>query len=62
MSEEDQTADVAVLPKFEMPSYESEMTAKDVKALALRHDIPLDLHHLLLLRDGLWTNFWTNDR
>ncbi|GJR26251.1 hypothetical protein Tco_1102483 [Tanacetum coccineum] len=30
MSEEDQTADVVVLPKFDMPSYESTMSAKDV--------------------------------
>ncbi|GKF13868.1 hypothetical protein Tco_0055330, partial [Tanacetum coccineum] len=35
MSEEDQNADVAALPKFDMPSYESKMTAKDVKSLAV---------------------------
>nr|GEV14467.1 hypothetical protein [Tanacetum cinerariifolium] len=37
MSEEDQTVDVKALPKFDIPSYESKMTAKDVKSLALRH-------------------------
>ncbi|GJS68514.1 hypothetical protein Tco_0683079 [Tanacetum coccineum] len=56
MSEEDQIADVATLPKFDMPSYESEMTAKDVKALALRHGIPLDLHPVAL------TKGWTMDK
>ncbi|GJZ68767.1 novel plant SNARE 11 [Tanacetum coccineum] len=35
VSEEDQTADVAALPKFDMPSYESKMIAKDVKSLAV---------------------------
>ncbi|GJT69830.1 hypothetical protein Tco_1029116 [Tanacetum coccineum] len=39
MSEEDQTADVATLPKFDMPSYESEMTAKDVKARTIPDDM-----------------------
>nr|GEV04003.1 hypothetical protein [Tanacetum cinerariifolium] len=37
MSEEDQNVDVAALPKFDMPLYEFEMTAKDVKSLAIRH-------------------------
>ncbi|GJV61719.1 hypothetical protein Tco_1467819 [Tanacetum coccineum] len=55
MSEEDQTADVAALPKFDMPSYESSMTAKDIKSLAVRHDIPLDLHLVAL------TKGWTMD-
>ncbi|GKB67576.1 hypothetical protein Tco_0928988 [Tanacetum coccineum] len=50
MFEEDQTTDVTVLPKFDMPSYESHMTAKDVKSLAVRYDIPLDLHHILTER------------
>ncbi|GJZ47112.1 hypothetical protein Tco_0600944 [Tanacetum coccineum] len=44
MFEEDQPVDVAALPKFNMTSYESCMSAKDVKSLAIRHDIPLDLH------------------
>ncbi|GJZ21065.1 hypothetical protein Tco_0558104 [Tanacetum coccineum] len=56
MSEEEQTADVAALPKFDMPSYESEMTAKDVKALTLRHGIPLDLYPVAL------TKGWTMDK
>ncbi|GKC30899.1 hypothetical protein Tco_1038193 [Tanacetum coccineum] len=56
MSEEDQTADAATLPKFDMPSYESEMTAKDVKVLALRHGIPLDLYPVAL------TKGWTMDK
>ncbi|GJW82354.1 hypothetical protein Tco_0146329, partial [Tanacetum coccineum] len=56
MSEEDQTVDVTVLPKFDMPSYESEMTSKDVKSLALRHGIPLDLHPVAL------TKGWTMDQ
>ncbi|GKE82659.1 hypothetical protein Tco_1552659 [Tanacetum coccineum] len=56
MSEEDQTADVAALPKFDMPSYESKMTAKDVKSLALRHGIPLDLHPVALTKE------WTMDK
>nr|GEZ93267.1 hypothetical protein [Tanacetum cinerariifolium] len=38
MSKEDQTVDVTALPKFDMPSYELKMTAKDVKSLALCHD------------------------
>ncbi|GJZ80233.1 hypothetical protein Tco_0645227 [Tanacetum coccineum] len=41
MSEEDQAAGVTALPKFNMPSHESEMTSKDVKSLALRHGVPL---------------------
>ncbi|GKF11749.1 hypothetical protein Tco_0049675 [Tanacetum coccineum] len=56
MSEEDQPVDVAALPKFDMPSYESTMTAKDVKSLAARHGIPLDLH-LVALTEG-----WTIDK
>ncbi|GJU43302.1 hypothetical protein Tco_1200568 [Tanacetum coccineum] len=40
MSEEDQAVGVTALPKFDMPSYESEMTSKDVKSLALRRAIP----------------------
>nr|GEX09191.1 hypothetical protein [Tanacetum cinerariifolium] len=56
MSEEDQTVDVVVLPKFDMPSYESTMSAKDVKSLAIRHSIPLDLHPCAL------TEGWTMDQ
>nr|GEU49918.1 hypothetical protein [Tanacetum cinerariifolium] len=56
MSEEDQTVDVTALPKFDMPSYESKMTAKDVKSLSLRHGIPLDLHPVAL------TEGWTMDK
>nr|GEY10909.1 hypothetical protein [Tanacetum cinerariifolium] len=37
MYEKDQTVDVTALPKFDMPSYESKMTAEDVKSLSLRH-------------------------
>ncbi|GJV11190.1 hypothetical protein Tco_1352731 [Tanacetum coccineum] len=48
MFEEDQAVGVTALPKFDMPSYESEMTSKDVKSLALRHGIPLDLHPVAL--------------
>ncbi|GJY55830.1 hypothetical protein Tco_0454945 [Tanacetum coccineum] len=46
MSEEDQPVDVAALPKFAKTSYESCMSAKDIKSLAIRHEIPLDLHHV----------------
>nr|GEV31300.1 reverse transcriptase domain-containing protein [Tanacetum cinerariifolium] len=37
MSEEDQTIDAVALPKFDMPFYESIMSFKDVKSLALHH-------------------------
>nr|GEW47983.1 auxilin-like protein [Tanacetum cinerariifolium] len=50
MSEEDQAVGTTVLPKFDMPSYELTMTAKDVKSLALQHGIPLDLHPVVDLR------------
>ncbi|GKC03695.1 hypothetical protein Tco_0995305 [Tanacetum coccineum] len=56
MSEEDQVVGTTVLPKFDMSSYESTMTAKDVKSLALRHGIPLDLHPVAL------TKGWTMDK
>ncbi|GJU33906.1 hypothetical protein Tco_1182260 [Tanacetum coccineum] len=56
MSEEDQNVDVTALPKFDMPSYESKMTAKEVKSLAIRHGIPLDLHPVSL------TEGWTMDQ
>ncbi|GJR62780.1 hypothetical protein Tco_1504942 [Tanacetum coccineum] len=35
LSEEDQAADIATLPKFDMPSHESSMTTNDVKSLAV---------------------------
>ncbi|GJX46751.1 hypothetical protein Tco_0271941 [Tanacetum coccineum] len=56
MFEEDQTAYVTTLPKFGLPSYESHMTVKDVKSLAVRHDIPLDLYPVAL------TKGWTMDK
>ncbi|GKD37750.1 hypothetical protein Tco_1257957 [Tanacetum coccineum] len=56
MSEEDQTADVVTLPKFDMPSYELNMSAKVVKSLAIRHGIPIDLHPVAL------TKGWTMDK
>nr|GEU67047.1 hypothetical protein [Tanacetum cinerariifolium]GEV40527.1 hypothetical protein [Tanacetum cinerariifolium] len=39
-----------------MPLYKSEMTAKDVKSLAIQHGIPLDLHPVAL------TKGWTMDQ
>nr|GEY64692.1 hypothetical protein [Tanacetum cinerariifolium] len=42
--EEDQPVEAAVIPKFDMPCYESSMSPKDVKSLTLRYGIPLDLH------------------
>ncbi|GKD50330.1 hypothetical protein Tco_1279306 [Tanacetum coccineum] len=51
-----QPVDVAALPKFNMTSYESCMSAKDVKSLAIRHDIPLDLHPITL------TKGWNMDK
>nr|GEV13689.1 hypothetical protein [Tanacetum cinerariifolium] len=56
MSEEGQNIDVGPLLKFDMPLYSSEMTAKDVKSLALRHAIPLDLHLVALTKE------WTMDQ
>ncbi|GJR72751.1 hypothetical protein Tco_0085116 [Tanacetum coccineum] len=56
MSEEDQHIDVGTLPKFDMPLYTSDMTAKDVKSFALRHGIPLDLHPVALTKE------WTMDK
>nr|GEV94385.1 hypothetical protein [Tanacetum cinerariifolium] len=38
MSEKDQTVDIMALPKFDMPSHESSMSAKDIKSLALRQE------------------------
>ncbi|GJY61519.1 hypothetical protein Tco_0462176 [Tanacetum coccineum] len=56
MSEEDQLVDVGALPKFDMPLYTSDMTVKDVKSLALRHGIPLDLHPVALTKE------WSMDK
>nr|GEX62011.1 hypothetical protein [Tanacetum cinerariifolium] len=53
---EGQAVDVVALPKFDMSSYESSMSAKDVKSLALRHGISLDLHPVAL------TKGWTMDQ
>nr|GEX86880.1 hypothetical protein [Tanacetum cinerariifolium] len=50
MSGEDQNVNVAALPKFDMPLYDSKMTAKDVKWLAIQHGIPLDLHPVALTK------------
>nr|GEV33948.1 hypothetical protein [Tanacetum cinerariifolium] len=54
MSEEDQTVDIMALPKFDMPSHELNMSANDVKSLALRHGVLLDLHPVALTKG--WTN------
>ncbi|GKE03341.1 hypothetical protein Tco_1395359 [Tanacetum coccineum] len=56
MSEGDQHIDVGALPKFDKPLHTSDMTAKDVKSLALRHSIPLDLHPVALTKE------WTMDK
>ncbi|GKB05126.1 hypothetical protein Tco_0833321 [Tanacetum coccineum] len=48
MSEEDQTVEVVPPVKSDMHSYSSTMTAKDVKDLAFKHNIPLDLHPVAL--------------
>ncbi|GKC05945.1 hypothetical protein Tco_0997555 [Tanacetum coccineum] len=56
MSEEDQTVEVVPPVKSDMHSYSSTMTAKDVKALALKHNIPLDLHPVALTAE------WTMDK
>nr|GEZ74462.1 hypothetical protein [Tanacetum cinerariifolium] len=56
VSEKDQTVDIITLPKFDMPSHESNMSAKDVKSLALHHGVPLDLHLVAL------TKGWTTDK
>ncbi|GJS66020.1 hypothetical protein Tco_0680584 [Tanacetum coccineum] len=56
MSEEDQTVEVVPPVKSDMHSYSSTMTAKDVKALAFKHNIPLDLHPVALTAE------WTMDK
>ncbi|GJZ83494.1 hypothetical protein Tco_0648667 [Tanacetum coccineum] len=48
MSEEDQNVEVVLPVKSDMHSYSSTMTAKDVKALSFKHNIPLDLHPVAL--------------
>ncbi|GJW49527.1 hypothetical protein Tco_0090878 [Tanacetum coccineum] len=44
MSEESGVVDVVVVPKFDMQCHESLMTAKDVKNLVRKYNVPLDLH------------------
>ncbi|GJW83464.1 RNA-directed DNA polymerase, eukaryota, reverse transcriptase zinc-binding domain protein [Tanacetum coccineum] len=56
MFEEDQNMEVVLPVKSDMHSYSSTMTAKDVKALAFKHNIPLDLHLVAL------TAKWTMDK
>ncbi|GJZ42148.1 hypothetical protein Tco_0589034 [Tanacetum coccineum] len=56
MSEEDQNVEVVPPVKSDMHSYSSTMTAKDVKALAFKHNIPLDLHPVALTAE------WTMDK
>ncbi|GJU14884.1 hypothetical protein Tco_1142850 [Tanacetum coccineum] len=56
MSEEDQNAGAVPPVKSDMHSYSSTMTAKDVKALAFKHNIPLDLHPVALTAE------WTMDK
>ncbi|GJZ66698.1 hypothetical protein Tco_0623394 [Tanacetum coccineum] len=56
MSEEDQNVEIVPPVKSDMHSYSSTMTAKDVKALAFKHNIPLDLHPVALTAE------WTMDK
>nr|GEW15126.1 hypothetical protein [Tanacetum cinerariifolium] len=44
------------LPKFDMSSHESNMSAEDVKSLDLRHGVPLDLHLVAI------TKGWAMDK
>ncbi|GJU66505.1 hypothetical protein Tco_1252764 [Tanacetum coccineum] len=44
MVKESCSAEVVVVPKFDMQCHESLMTAKDVKSLARKYNVPLDLH------------------
>ncbi|GJT82631.1 hypothetical protein Tco_1056973 [Tanacetum coccineum] len=44
MAEEDCPAWVAIVSKFDRPHHQSAMTPKDVKLLARKYDISLDLH------------------
>nr|GEX39749.1 putative methylesterase 12, chloroplastic [Tanacetum cinerariifolium] len=61
MSEEGQNIDVGELPKFDMPLYSSEMTAKDIKSLALRHGIvpTVNSFHIFykISKQGHWFSF-----
>ncbi|GJY49225.1 hypothetical protein Tco_0439181 [Tanacetum coccineum] len=43
MAEESGSAEVIVVPKFDMRCHESLMTAKDVKKLGRKYNVPLDL-------------------
>ncbi|GJV21590.1 hypothetical protein Tco_1370610 [Tanacetum coccineum] len=56
MSEEDQIVEVVPPVKSDMHSYSFTMNAKDVKALSLKHNIPLDLHPVALTAE------WTMDQ
>ncbi|GJS83492.1 hypothetical protein Tco_0750033 [Tanacetum coccineum] len=44
MAEEDHHVAVAVVPKFDMPRHQSNLSSNDVKSLVKRYEIPLDLH------------------
>ncbi|GJW11474.1 hypothetical protein Tco_1577301 [Tanacetum coccineum] len=44
MAEESCSTEVAIVPKFDMPHHQSSMSAKDVKSLVRKYNIPLDLH------------------
>ncbi|GKD50287.1 hypothetical protein Tco_1279263 [Tanacetum coccineum] len=44
MAEEDCSVEVAVVPKFDIPNHQSKLSPKDVKSLAKKYNIPLDLH------------------
>ncbi|GJV52480.1 hypothetical protein Tco_1448221 [Tanacetum coccineum] len=56
MSEEDHNVETVLPVKSDMHSYSSTMTAKDVKALTFKHNIPLDLHPVALTAE------WTMDK
>ncbi|GJX99270.1 hypothetical protein Tco_0356289 [Tanacetum coccineum] len=56
MSEEDYNVKTVMPVKSDMHSYSSSMTAKDVKALTFKHNIPLDLHPVALTAE------WTMDK
>ncbi|GJQ91874.1 hypothetical protein Tco_0003013 [Tanacetum coccineum] len=44
MVEEDCSVEVAVVLKFDIPNHQSKLSPKDVKSLAKKYNIPLDLH------------------
>ncbi|GJU61263.1 hypothetical protein Tco_1243098 [Tanacetum coccineum] len=56
MAKEGFSAEVAIIPKFDMPHNRSIMSPKDVKLLARKYNIPLDLHP-----DAL-SEGWTMDK